>query len=164
MSERTIWKTGLGLCVLCLVLFAAGWFTREDPSEKPYLQILGGGFIFNYRNAEVFYGFTAQVVRPLASGSIIEARFEDPGGGPPHVVAERVSPMTDRYMLRSPPVAHVKAGKPYHVDIEIYDRRHEKLIWQTRRNYASQVSDEVMPEEPLTVGPGYHRYRKGVDG
>jgi hypothetical protein len=153
-SEKTV--LGAALAFLA-VLFAVGWFLREDPSDKPYLRIMGGGFMFNYRNAEVFYGFTAQVVRPLASGSIIEASFEDPAGGPPHVVSERVSTMTDTYSLRSPPIRGVEADKPYQVSIRIYDRERKELLWQAERGYKSQIGDMVVPEKPLTVGPGYHR-------
>ncbi|CAN0654578.1 conserved protein of unknown function [Nitratireductor aquimarinus] len=142
---------------LCAVLFAVGWFTREDPADAPYLKILGGGFMFNYREAEIFYGFTAQVVRPLASGSIIEATFEDPAGGAPLVVSERVSTMTDRYALRTPPVRGVEAKKPYRVDIRVYDRAKTTLLWQEKHSYASQIADTVVPEKPLTIGPGYHR-------
>ncbi len=142
---------------LCAVLFAVGWFTREDPADAPYLKILGGGFMFNYREAEIFYGFTAQVVRPLASGSIIEATFEDPAGGAPLVVSERVSTMTDRYALRTPPVRGVEAKKPYRVDIRVYDRTKTTLLWQEKHSYASQIADTVVPEKPLTIGPGYHR-------
>lgn len=153
-SIRNIFAAAMALVA---VLFAVGWLTREDPSDKPYLQITGGGFMFNYRNAEVTYGFTAQVMKPIPSGSIIEARFEDPAGGPPLTASERVSARTTRYALRSPPVRGVEAGKPYHVAISIYDRRRETLIWETERSYASQISDRVMPDKPLTVGPGYHR-------
>ncbi len=142
---------------LCAVLFAVGWFTREDPADAPYLKILGGGFMFNYREAEIFYGFTAQVVRPLASGSIIEARFDDPAGGAPLVVSERVSTMTDRYALRTPPVRGVEAKKPYRVEIRVYDRTKTTLLWQEEHSYASQIADTVVPEKPLTIGPGYHR-------
>ncbi|MDJ1465269.1 hypothetical protein [Nitratireductor sp. GZWM139] len=142
---------------LCAVLFAVGWFTREDPADAPYLKILGGGFMFNYREAEIFYGFTAQVVRPLASGSIIEATFEDPAGGAPLVVSERVSTMTDRYALRTPPVRGVEAKKPYRVEIRVYDRTKTTLLWQEEHSYASQITDTVVPEKPLTIGPGYHR-------
>ncbi|MCV0351258.1 MULTISPECIES: hypothetical protein [unclassified Nitratireductor] len=142
---------------LCAVLFAVGWFTREDPADAPYLKILGGGFMFNYREAEIFYGFTAQVVRPLASGSIIEATFEDPAGGAPLVVSERVSTMTDRYALRTPPVRGVEAKKPYRVEIRVYDRTKTTLLWQEEHSYASQIADTVVPEKPLTIGPGYHR-------
>lgn len=139
----------------CIVLFAIGWTMREDPSDKPYLKILGGGFMFNYREGEVFYGFTAVVTRPLASGSIIEAEFENPAGGAPFVVSERVSTMTDRYALRSPPIRGVEEGKPYHVAIRVYDREKEQLLWTTTRDYKSQISDEVVPDKPLVVGPGY---------
>ncbi|MCV0379884.1 hypothetical protein [Nitratireductor sp.] len=142
---------------LCAVLFAVGWFTREDPADAPYLKILGGGFMFNYREAEIFYGFTAQVVRPLASGSIIEATFEDPAGGAPLVVSERVSTMTDRYALRTPPVRGVEAKKAYRVDIRVYDRTKTTLLWQEEHSYTSQIADTVVPEKPLTIGPGYHR-------
>ncbi|WP_309083509.1 hypothetical protein [Chelativorans sp.] len=153
-SEKKVLGAALALCTL---LFAVGWLTREDRSNEPYLKIMGGGFMFNYRTADVYYGFTAVVSRPLASGSIIEASFEDPGGGPPHLVSERVSTMTDRYSLRSPPIRGVEAGKPYRVAIKVYDREHKQLIWQTERSYRSQISDTIVPDKPLTVGPGYHR-------
>ena len=147
---------GASLVVLAILL-AIGWSTRIDPGDKPYLKVLGGGFMFNYRNADVYYGFTAQVKRPLASGSIIEASFEDPEGGPAHIVSERVSTMTDRYALRSPSIRGVEAGKPYDVAIKVYDRERKNLLWETERTYRSQISDTIVPDRPLTVGPGYHR-------
>ena len=153
ISLRSIIIAALALCA---VLFAIGWFTRNDPSQDPYVKILGGGFMFNYRQGEVFYGFTAQVVRPLASGSIIEATFEDPAGGAPLVVSERVSTMTDRYALRTPPVRGVEAKKPYKVSIRVYDREKTSTIWEVDTTFASQISDKVVPDRPLTVGPGYH--------
>ncbi|MBO6716777.1 MAG: hypothetical protein JJ913_02340 [Rhizobiaceae bacterium] len=143
--------------VLLAILFAIGWLMREDPANKPYLQIVGGGFVFNYRVADNFYGFTAIVSRPLESGSIIEATFDDPAGGAPLVVRERVSPMTDRYALRTPPLKGVEAHKPYQVTIRVLDRLETREIWSTTRSYSSQISDAKTPDEPLTVGPGYHR-------
>ncbi|WEX09514.1 hypothetical protein [Chelativorans sp. AA-79] len=157
---RWRWSEKKVLCIalaLCAVLFVAGWFSREDPSDKAYLKIMGGGFMYNYRIADVYYGFTAQVVRPLASGSIIEASFEDPAGGPPHTVSERVSTMTDRYSLRSPSIRGVEAGKAYRVAIRVYDRKRKQLLWEAERSYKSQISDTIVPDAPLTVGPGYHR-------
>jgi hypothetical protein len=143
---------GIGFLV---VLFAVGWVTREDPAEKPYLKVLGGGFMFNYRVADVYYGFTAAVQKPLSTGSIIEARFEDPGGGSPHVVRVRVGTATNRYVLRSPPVRGVEAGQPYGVDVIIYDRSGREELWRDRLTFTSRISDGVVPERPLTIGPGY---------
>jgi hypothetical protein len=147
---------GAGLAVLT-ILMAFGWATRDDPSDEPYLKILGGGFVYNFRIAEVFYGFTALVVRPLESGSVIEATFEDPGGGDPLVVRERVSSMTDRYSLRSPPVRGVLKDKTYKVSIRVLDREEKHQLWARTLDYRSQLDDTVVPEKPLTVGPGYHR-------
>jgi hypothetical protein len=141
---------------LVAVLFAVGWATRQNPADKPMLNILGGGFIFNYRIADIYYGFTAVVQRPLESGSIIEARFENPAGGKELVVRERVSPMTNRYVFRSPPVRGVEAGRPYKVEVRVLDRLETGELWSTRLDFASQISDRNMPDKPLTIGPGYH--------
>ncbi|GIL01000.1 MAG: hypothetical protein BroJett030_08990 [Alphaproteobacteria bacterium] len=150
-------QVAIAAIALVAVLFGIGWMTREDPADKPYLAILGGGFIFNYRVADVFYGFTAQVRKPVAVGSIIEAEFEDPGGGPPHVVSTRVNARTTRYGLRSPNVRGIEAGRPYKVVIRLYDFRHERLIETHEKTYASRIGDTIVPQRPLTIGPGYHR-------
>lgn len=148
---------------LLAVLAAIGWATRQDPQDKPLLAILGGGFMFNYRVAEVFYGFTAQVTKPLETGSVIEARFENPAGGEDLIVRERVSPMTDRYALRSPPIRGVEANRPYHVAVRVLDRTESKELWATTLNFTSQISDEVVPDKPLIIGPGYTKNPQ-VDG
>ncbi|WP_157015775.1 hypothetical protein [Mesorhizobium xinjiangense] len=154
LTPRTIIGASIALLV---VLFALGWLTRQDPDDKPYLKILGGGFMFNYRVADVFYGFTAEVVRPLPTGSIIVASFEDPAGGPAHVVRQRVGTETERYSLRSPSVRGVEADKPYTVAIQVLDRDAKDVLWQDDVVFRSQISDKVVPNEPLTVGPGYAR-------
>ena len=160
MLERLFSLKGLVAAagLLLAPLFVIGWLTREDPAERPFLQILGGGFVFNYRVADVYYGFTAAVQRPLATGSIVEAAFEDPGGGDAHVVRQRIggAEMT-RLSLRSPPVRGVEAGKPYHVAIRILDREEKRLLWSHDMAFRSQISDTVVPDAPLTIGPGYAR-------
>jgi len=160
LSPQRLIAASLGLLA---VLFAVGWATRQDPADKPVLDILGGGFIFNYRIADIYYGFTAIVQRPLESGSIIEARFEDPAGGEQLVVRERVSPMTDRYAFRSPPVRGVEAGRPYKVEIRVLDRQETAELWSTSLDFTSQISDENMPDKPLTIGPGYARNPEAGD-
>lgn len=145
---------------LLAILLAVGWMTREDPDTKPYLRITGGGFMFNYRVADVYYGFTAVVDRPLPTGSIIEAAFEDPAGGADHVVRTRVGTGTNHYSLRSPPVLGVEADKPYRVAIRVLDRTEAEILWTHDLAFRSRISDTVVPHEPLTVGPGYARNRQ----
>lgn len=145
-------------CALLVPLFVLGWLTREDPAEKPYLQVLGGGFIFNYRVSDVYYGFTAAIMRPLPTGSIVEAAFEDPAGGLPHIVRQRIGGAEmARLSLRSPPLRGVEAGKAYTVALRVLDREGEHLLWSRDLAFKSGLSDTVVPDAPLTIGPGYTR-------
>ncbi|MDP3523202.1 MAG: hypothetical protein Q8S27_01385 [Hoeflea sp.] len=154
-EDRSFEKTVAAIIGLVLILMAIGWVTRDDPSEKPYLGIAGGGFIYNYRQADVHYGFVANVLKPLPAGSWMIAEFEDPAGGPPLAVETRLHARSARYGVHSPSVRGVKAGQPYQVSIRIYDYTRTKLIWSTEKAFVSQIDDSVVPEKPLTIGPGY---------
>lgn len=153
----TEWHVLGALVAILAALFAAGWLTRNDPADQPAIVIAGGGFVFNYREAEAYLGFQAQVMRPLPAGSILEARFEDPAGGDDHVVWERLSARTRLYALRSPPLSEIKAHRPYQVAIRVLDRTRSDVVFETMRSYQSTVSSAALPERPLTIGPGYHR-------
>lgn len=130
---------------------------REDPDSKPYLAFLGGGFMFNYRVADTFYGFTAKVIRPVPVGTVLEAQFEDPAGGQPIIVRERMGTEKQQYALRTPGVLGVKKDRPYKVIVRLLERDTDRVIWQTEKHYSSVIDQTVMPEGPLTIGPGYHR-------
>lgn len=130
---------------------------RPDPADRPYLVIIGGGFIFNYRVADAFYGFTAKVARPIPIGTVIEAEFEDPAGGAPIVVRQQTGRNQTQYMLRTPPLTGIKKDTPYHVDIRLRARAGDDILWSTQKVYTSDIGEEVMPDGPLTIGPGYHR-------
>lgn len=158
MAAQKTFRFGVatGLIASALAaLFAIAWAFRPDVDDMPYLRIVGGGFVFNYRVSEVFYGFTALVVRPLATGSIIEASFEDPQGGAQHVVRQRVGTETDRYALRSPGLRGIKAGQSYRVIVRVLDRQGQTELWQETLHFKSQISDDMIGEKPLTIGPGY---------
>ena len=154
-EDRTFEKVVAAMIGLVAVLMAIGWVTREDPAEKPYLGIVGGGFVYNYREADVYYGFVASVLKPLPIGTWLVAEFEDPAGGPPLTVETRLHARSSRYGVHSPSVRGVKAGRPYHVSIRLYDRTHTDLIWSTEKSFVSQIDDTVVPDKPLTIGPGY---------
>ncbi|KGF67487.1 hypothetical protein LL06_22015 [Hoeflea sp. BAL378] len=154
-EDRSFEKIVAAAVGLVLVLMAIGWATREDPAEKPYLGIAGGGFIFNYREAQVYYGFIANVLKPLPVGTWMIADFEDPGGGPPLTVETRLHARSTRYGVHSPKVRGVKAGQPYKVSIRLYDHTRTKLIWSLDKSFTSQIDDSIVPEKPLTIGPSY---------
>ena len=152
---RRIMAWAIGLIVFFGLALGYVLSQRDDLTSRPYLQILGGGFVFNYRVDDTFYGFTARIVRPVPVGTILEASFEDPAGGAPIVIRERVGTGQLQYALRTPELHNVQKDHPYKVEIRLLDRADERVIWETRREYRSALDQSVMPEGPLTVGPGY---------
>ena len=155
-STRRLLQAGaVAFGLFVIAAFAYVWQHRDDGSTRDYLQILGGGFVYNYRVNDVYYGFTAKVVRPVPVGTIIEAAFEDPSGGPDVVVRERMGRMTTRYALRTPPLKGIVKDRPYKVSIRLLQSDGTEPIWQTSREYRSNIDEDVMPDGPLTTGPGY---------
>ena len=153
-------RVAVALSAIAAALITYAWFPREDPADKPYLVVTGGGFIFNYRVSEAFYGFSVTVQKPLEVGSIIEARFEDPFGGDPMVEQVRVHARTVNYSLRSLGVRGIRAAVPYEVQISLYDYSGKTLIERQIRHFKSSMDSAIVPDEPLTIGPGYHRNPK----
>ncbi|MDY8110095.1 hypothetical protein U0C82_13185 [Fulvimarina sp. 2208YS6-2-32] len=147
----------IGLAGFILALVAIGWATRTPPGQTPTLTIAGSGFLFNYRIGEVSYGFTAIVNKPVRRYSKIEAVFEDPQGGPPMTVVETLTARSTRYSVRSPPVRGVEKGKPYQVAVRLIQNIDGAILFDDRFTVTSQMSDDVVPDAPLTVGPGYAR-------
>ena len=148
------------LHVVVMLVLALGLVACDDsetPAEpEPYLKIVGGGFIFNYRVADAFYGFIATPLRSLPEGSRLVAQFEDPAGGPPFIEQQDVGAKTLRYSFRSPPLQSIKAGQAYHVELRLIAAEDGALLETLTRSYTSQIGQEINPDKPLTVGPGYH--------
>ena len=152
---RWIAAGAVGLIVFFSLALGYVLSQRDVVASRPYLQVLGGGFVFNYRVNDTYYGFTARIVRPVPVGTILEASFEDPAGGAPIVVRQRVGTGQVQYVLRTPELHNVQKDRSYNVEIRLLDRTSESVIWATRREYHSVLDQSVMPEGPLTVGPGY---------
>ncbi len=128
----------------------------SEDGGRPYLEVAGGGFVFNYRNAEASYGLVLKPLRPLPEGSTVEARFEDPAGGEAIIVRTRVVPGRDRIVLDSKPVRGVRKGQAYRVVLTLSEASGRELQ-RLERTYASSLDQTVLPEQPLAIGPGYQR-------
>jgi hypothetical protein len=158
MSRETalLWAFFAGL-LLCGMLYGALALLRDDGADRPYLKILGSSFILNYRVSDTYMGFSAAVDRPIPIGTVLQARFEDPLGGPPHLVEERIGVPDRRISLRSPSLSGVIAGKPYGVDLLLLDRETREPFWEHRFTVTSEIDGSVVSDAPLTIGPGYQR-------
>jgi hypothetical protein len=123
----------------------------EDAS-KPPLVVAGGGFIFNYRIAEVFYGVSLKPQRRIAAGAVLEGEFENPAGGPNLIVRETLGEPKLVYSLQTPPLKGVQAGKPYRVEVRLIEGG--KTTGRVERTFTSDLAQDVLPAAPLTIGPG----------
>jgi len=126
-----------------------------DDQGKPYVEIEGGGFIFNYRIAEAFYGVSLRPMRRLEPGTVLEVVFENPAGGEPYVVRETVNAARLSYMLRTPGLRGVEKDRPYRVEVRVLAPRDGRLLATYQTTFKSDLDQSVLPEKPLTVGPGY---------
>lgn len=153
--EFSLTTAGISAVGLSAVLFAFALLIREDPGPQAPVQVTGGGFIANYRVSEIFAGFTAIVVTPIETGSILQADFENPAGGPPIRVSDRFRVRTPRIMLRTPALHGVEKGKPYAVDVRLLSRDGTREIWRRSMTFRSQVGSAMIADKPLTIGPGY---------
>ena len=132
-----------------LVLSACG----EDP-DAPWLKIQGGGFIFNYRTADVFYGCVAVALREFPEGSKLVGTFEDPAGGPDIVIEKKAYPAIWRYSFETPALKGVKKDTPYRAVIRL-NGADGKEIASAERMFKSQLDQAANPEVAPTIGPGY---------
>lgn len=125
-----------------------------DSDDGPYVEIVGGGFVFNYRIAEVFYGVTVVAHRPLPPGAELTAEFENPAGGSPIRVSRQARDNQTRFSLDSGPLQGVMADRDYTVVVTLSVPSGEVLETHTRV-IRSKLDQSVLPERPLTIGPGY---------
>ena len=139
--------------LLITVLFAL--MGCNEDSNAPYLEFAGGGFIFNYRNAEAFYGFVARPVRTLPEGSVIEVQFEVPNSSTPYVVKQDVKPGVLQFTFRTEDLRGIEKDHPYKAVMRLLASPEGAEIARYERTYHADVEQASLPDKPLVVGPGY---------
>lgn len=129
-----------------------------EETTGDYVEITGGGFLFNYRIAEATYGLVATARRTVPPGTRFVAEFENPADPPPDgspLSVEMVSREGQtRFAISSPPVKNVVADQPYAVTLTLFTPE-DAVIETHETTYRSKIGSEVLPEVPLTIGPGY---------
>ncbi|HEY7749990.1 MAG TPA: hypothetical protein VH933_15110 [Aestuariivirgaceae bacterium] len=140
-----------GIAKFLVLLALAGC----DDSGGPAASLAGGGFVFNYRIGEAFYGVVVKIEKDLPQQAVIEAEFQDPAGGNPIEMSEPIRSDRRKYMLRTRALKGVKQGVPYKVVVEILDKPGGEVIQRLERTFKSDIDQSILPEAPLVVGPGY---------
>ncbi len=125
-----------------------------DASEQPPATIGGGGFIFNYRLGEAYYGIVVNTPRGLPDGALVDASFDNPAGGAPIVLTQTGEPDRKRYVFQTPPVKNVKKDIPYRVVVRVVAADGAELQ-RLESSFTSAFDQEIIAGGPLVVGPGY---------
>jgi hypothetical protein len=126
-----------------------------DDGQKPVASFAGGGFVFNYRIGEAFYGVVINTEGKLPQEALIEASFENPMGGQAILVTDKIRDGQRRYTLRTPALKGIKKDVPYKVVVQILAKPGGEVVQRIERTFRSQVDQSMIPQGPLIIGPGY---------
>ena len=85
---------------------------RDTGGDGKLFEISGKIFVFNYRLARATYVVTLRPLQPMAEGQVAVASFQNPAGGAPLVVEQKVWPKLDKVTLESPALTCVVKNKP----------------------------------------------------
>ncbi len=137
-------------CCLGLLLSAC-----EEQAPQPFLKIVGGGFIFNYRYSKMTYGFVARQLRPLPEGSVLEASFDLPQTERKFVITKPVRAGQLQYSFETEALRGVQKNTPYKVRLKLLEANTGKELAVLEQVFKSDVDQEGLPTTAPVVGIGY---------
>lgn len=153
MEKPRRWPVLLVAPVLALGL-AGG--CRDTGSEGKYFELAGHIFTFNYRVSTAVYTITLNPVRPMEPGQVVVATLENPAGGEPIVVEQKVWPNLSHVTIESSPLQCVVKDRPYAVSLVVRDSS-GKAVQTIETTVTSTLDQSVLPDRPLVIGPVYER-------
>ncbi|WP_274627719.1 hypothetical protein [Arvimicrobium flavum] len=127
---------------------------RESAGKGDYFEISGRLFSFNYRVATAVYIVTLRPLKPIQQGQVAVATFENPAGGEPIVVEQKVWANLDKVTIESPPLECVVKDRPYSASIVISGPDGQQLQ-ALETTITSDLDQSVLPDRPLVIGPVY---------
>ena len=126
----------------------------RDTGEGALYEVSGRLFEFNYRLARATYVVTLKPLQPVGEGNVAVVDFENPTGGEPLVVTQKIWPKLPHVTLVSPPLTCVVKDRPYEVAIRIEDGD-GRVLQELRTTLVSSQDQTDLPDAPLVTGPRY---------
>lgn len=151
MHKPSVPRAFMALTLLGLLGISA---CRESGGEGEYFRIDGKIFVFNYREARATYLVNLVPLQPVQDGQTAVVSFEDPAGGEPLVVRQKIWPKMPKTTIESPALRCVAKHRPYAISIRIEGS--DGSVRQTIKTTLASTDDQsVLPGKPLVVGPLY---------
>ncbi|MGE0279444.1 MAG: hypothetical protein AB7P20_02360 [Rhizobiaceae bacterium] len=127
---------------------------RDSGKDSEQFVLDGKLVVFNYRVATATFLVNLKPVKPVGQGEMVVVSFEDPAGGEPIVVREKIWPNTQKTTIHSPPLQCIVKDRPYKVAIRIENASGE-LLQQIDTTVTSSQDQSLLPDKPLVTGPFY---------
>ena len=140
--------------VICCCL-GLGLSACKEEAPTPFLKIVGGSFMFNYRYSKMSYGFVARQLKPLPVGSILEASFDLPGTDRKFVVTKPAKAGQLHYSFETEALRGVRKNTPYKVQLKLLEANTGKELALVEKVFKSDVDQATLPTKAPVVGPGY---------
>ena len=137
-------------CCLGLVLSAC-----EEQAPQPYLKIVGGGFMFNYRYSKMTYGFVARQLKPLPAGSVLEASFDLPYTERKFVLTQPAKSGQLHYSFETEALRGIQKDTPYKVQLKLLEANTGKELALVEQVFKSDIDQDTLPTKAPVVGIGY---------
>jgi hypothetical protein len=143
----------VGAALVAAIALSACRDTGKD-GEGRLFEISGKIFVFNYRLARATYVVTLRPLQPMGEGQVAVAIFQDPAGGAPMVVEQKVWPKLDKVTLESPALTCVVKDKPYAIAISI--KGADGMVLQKIDTTLMSTEDQsILPDRPLVIDQLY---------
>jgi len=151
LLRKTVWTP-----TLVALLSAAGLVSgcRDSGKDGEQFVLDGKLVVFNYRVATATYLVNLKAVKPVGEGQVAVVSFEDPAGGDPIVVREKLWPNTPKTTVHSPPLRCIVKDRPYKVAIRIENAGGE-VLQAVDTTITSSEDQSLLPDKPLVTGPFY---------
>ncbi|MBW8909413.1 hypothetical protein AB6802_02195 [Mesorhizobium sp. RCC_202] len=150
MPNRFSRSIALGVALIAAITLGA----CRDTGQDQLFAISGKLFEFNYRLAIATYVITLKPLRPMVDGQVAVVSFQNPAGGDPLIVNQKIWPKLPHITLTSPPLTCVVKDKPYSVSIRIQDAS-GALLQSIDTTMTSSEDQTMLPDRPLVIGPNY---------
>ena len=136
----------------CLGLVLSGC---KEQTPEPFLKIVGGSIMFNYRYSKMTYGFVARQLRPLPEGSVLEASFDLPDTDRKFVITKPVKAGQLQYSFETEALRGVQKNTPYKVQLKLLEANTGIELAMVEQVFKSDVDQNVLPTKAPLVGIGY---------
>ncbi len=147
------------LALLALALFATATATtsgcQRERSDARFT-LTGRIFVFNYRLSYATSVLTFRRDGTVDDGTMAVATFENPAGGAPLVLEQKVFAKQEKIVLESPDIGCVVKDRPYAVTV-VFKGPDGAEIQTVETTVTSDLDQTVLAAKPLVEGPAYDK-------